>query len=35
VKSRLSRALGRLRAVMDEQAGGGSPPLTRLQGGGE
>jgi RNA polymerase sigma factor (sigma-70 family) len=32
VKSRLSRALDRLRAVMAEQ-GGGALPLTRLQGG--
>jgi DNA-directed RNA polymerase specialized sigma24 family protein len=35
VKSRLSRALGRLRAAMAEQANGGAPPLTKLQGGGE
>jgi RNA polymerase sigma factor (sigma-70 family) len=34
VKSRLSRALGRLRAAMAEQADGAAP-LTRLQGGGE
>jgi RNA polymerase sigma factor (sigma-70 family) len=35
VKSRLSRALDRLRAVLQEQAGGGPMPLPRLQGGGE
>jgi RNA polymerase sigma factor (sigma-70 family) len=35
VKSRLSRALGRLRAVMAEQAGGRAAAAHRLQGGGE
>jgi RNA polymerase sigma-70 factor (ECF subfamily) len=35
VKSRLSRALGRLRAAMAEPTGGAAAPLGRLQGGGE